>query len=181
MSKTSLLAAALSAFALTGIVSAQVSGSGTLGVTAQIQGSILVTFTSDSAGLAVTGTGSSAGTLPFASEQMFGGTPASGVTKTLTANTSYTLSTPIDIQVDVANTTTSSYLLSASLTTGDTHHSFTFNSVVLTATPQTVDATGTYGQPNAYPFILGVPATSTQNTISISSTSPRAPIKIAPK
>jgi len=168
MTKHFIFATTLSAFAFTGLVSAQsgISGSGTLGVTAQIQGSILVTFTSDVAGLAVTGTGSSAGALPFASEQMYGGTPATGVTRALTSNTSYTLSTPVDIQVDVANTTTSTYLLAASLTTADTHHSFTFNSVVLSASPQTVDATGTYGQANSYTFILTVPAASVANTIS---------------
>src|SRR5208282_1582880 len=101
MNKKCILASVLSAF--TGLVSAQVSGNGSLGVTASIQGSILVTITSDGSGLAVTGSGTSSGTLPFASEQMYGGTVATGVTKTLTANTSYTLSTPVDIQVDVAN------------------------------------------------------------------------------
>jgi hypothetical protein len=168
MKRQLILISVLSAF--TGLVSAQVTGGGTLGVTADIQGSILVTFISDGSGLAVTGTGSSSGSLPFSNEQMYGGTPATGVTKTLTSNTSYTLSTPVDIQVDVANTASSSYLLKAWLTTADTHHTWTFNSVDLTSSSQTVDATGTYGQPNAYTFVLTVPASSNGAANTISNT-----------
>ena len=168
MNNKFILASVLSAF--TGLVSAQVTGGGTLGVTADIQGSILVTFISDGAGLAVTGTGTSAGTLPFASEQMYGGTPAVGVTKVLTSNTSFTLSTPVDIQVDVANTASATYLLKAWLTTADTHHTWTFNSVALSTSTQTVDATGTYAQANAYTFVLTVPASSNGAANTVSNT-----------
>ena len=168
MNKQFILASVLSAF--TGLVSAQVVGGGSMGVTADIQGSILVTFISDGAGLAVTGTGTSAATLPFASEQMYGGTPATGVTKVLNGVTSFTLSTPVDVRVDIANSASATYTLAASLTTADTHHTFTFNSVALTAVAQTVDSTGGYAAPNAYPFVLTVPAASNGAANTVSNT-----------
>lgn len=164
-----ILVTVLSAF--TGLMSASgVTGSGTLQVTADIQGSILVTFTTDVAGLAVTGTGTSAGTLPFGTQKMFGGAPGTGVTKVVTIGTGFTLSTPVDIEVDVANTNTTNYTLSAALNAADANHTWTFNNVVLTATPAAVDATGTYGQANSYVFILGVPQAYTAGANTVSNT-----------
>jgi hypothetical protein len=168
MNNKFILATALSAFAFTGLVSAQVSGGGTLGVTANIQGSILVTFTQATGGLAVGGTGS-AGTWAFGTVQMYGGTIATGLTRSLNNGIiSYDLTTPVNIEVDTANTGSLTYLLAAWLTSADTSHAWTFNTVVLSATSQTVDATGTYGQPNSYPFILTVPTAShgASNTVS---------------
>jgi hypothetical protein len=59
-----ILASVLSAFALAGGANAQ-TGSGTLSVTATVQGSISLTFVTDASGLAVTGTGTSTASLPF--------------------------------------------------------------------------------------------------------------------
>jgi len=164
-----VFASVLSTFALTGLVNAQVTGSGTLGVTGTIQGSILVTFTTATSGLAVTGTGTSAASLPFGTVQMYGGTPTTGLTRSLNNGiTSYDMSTPINIEVDTANTGSATYLLSASLGTADSFHTWTFNSVALSTTPITVDLTGTYGQANPYPFVLTIPTAShgASNTVS---------------
>jgi hypothetical protein len=148
-------------------------------VTADIQGSILVTFTSDAAGLALTGTGTSAGTLPFATQYMWNPSTVAattGVTKVVTKGTGFTLSTPVDIEVDVANTNTTTYTLAASLSAADANHTWTFNSIALSATPVTVDAAGVYAQANAYTFMLTVPqaytalANSVSNTISFTAT-----------
>jgi hypothetical protein len=166
MNNRFILASVLSALTLAGLASAQTVGNGTMGVTADISSSILVTFTTATSGLAVTGSGTSAGALPIGSVQMYGGTTATGVTKTLQTNVSYTLSTPVNVQVDVANVTSSTYTLAAWQVSADTHHTWTFNGVNLTGTTLQVDATGAYGTPNAYTFALLVPATSTNNTVS---------------
>jgi hypothetical protein len=160
------LTSVLSALTLTGLASAQTVGNGTMGVTADISSSILITFTSAPGGLAVTGTGSSAGALPIGSVQMYGGTTATGVTKALQTNVSYTLTTPVNVQVDVANVTSSTYTLAAWEVSNDSHHTWSFNGVTLTGTTGPVDTAGGYGTPNPYNFVLLVPATSTANTVS---------------
>jgi hypothetical protein len=172
MNNRFILTATLSALAFTGLLSASgVSGTGTLGVTANIQGSILVTFTTGSGGLTVTGTGTSAGSWAFGTVQMYGGSIASGLTRSLNNGIiSYDLSTPVNIEVDTANTGSLTYLLAAWLTTADSFHAWTFNSVVLTSSPQTVDLTGTYGQANSYPFVLTVPAASSGASNTVSNT-----------
>ena len=75
-------ATALSAFAFIGIANAQ-TGSGTLGVTADVAGSINLTFITDASGLAVTGTGTSTASLPFGTVSMYSGSVPTNVTKTV--------------------------------------------------------------------------------------------------
>ena len=82
MKKGIIATLALSAFSVAGIASAQ-TGSGTLGVTATVQGSIDLTFVTDASGLAVTGTGTSAASLAFGAVGMYGGTTPANVTKTV--------------------------------------------------------------------------------------------------
>ena len=166
MNNRFILSSVLSALTLTGLANAQTVGNGTMGVTADISSSILITFTSATGGLAVTGTGTSAGALPIGSVQMYGGTTATGVTKALQTNVSYTLTTPVNVQVDVANVTSSAYTLAAWQVSADTHHTWTFNGVDLSGVTQTVDATGGYGTANPYNFVLKVLASSTSNTVS---------------
>ena len=76
-----ILITMLSAVAFTAVANAQ-TGSGTLGVTATVQGSINLTFVTDASGLAVTGTGTSAASLPFGTVGFYGGTVPAHVTKT---------------------------------------------------------------------------------------------------
>src|ERR1700675_4637203 len=104
-----ILTGVLSAFALTGVVKAQ-TGSGSLGVTATVQGSINLTFVTDASGLAVTGTTTSTASLPFGNVAMYGGSVPTHVTKTVNA-TSFDLSTPFDVRVDLANSASTTYTL----------------------------------------------------------------------
>ena len=83
-----ILTTVLSALALTGALSAQ-TGSGTLGVTATVQGSINLTFVTDASGVAVTGTATSTASLAFGNVSMYSGTVPSGVTKTTNGTTSF--------------------------------------------------------------------------------------------
>src|ERR1700730_12042229 len=113
-----ILIIVLSVFALTGVANAQ-TGSGTLGVTATVQGSINLTFVTDASGLAVTGTGTSTASLAFGTVSMYGGTVPTNVTKTVTGTTSFSLATPFDVRVDLANSASTTYTLTATLMTAD--------------------------------------------------------------
>src|SRR5579863_11822 len=123
-----LLASILSAFALTGVASAQ-TGSGTLGVSADVAGSISLTFVTDGSGMAVTGTGTSTASLPFGTISMFGGSVPTGVTKTVTGTTSFTLSTPFDVRVDLANSASTTYTLTATLAEADATNTWLIGAV----------------------------------------------------
>src|ERR1700686_4892032 len=98
--RTLFITSVLSAFALTGVANAQINGSGTLGVNADVQGSINVTFLTNASGLAVTGTATSVASLPFGTVSRYGGSVPSNVTKTVNGTTSFDLSTPFDVRVD---------------------------------------------------------------------------------
>src|ERR1700676_2801055 len=113
-----VLTGVLSIFALTGVANAQ-TGSGTLGVTATIAGSINLTFVTDASGLAVTGTGTSTASLAFGTVSMYGGSVPTNVTKVDNGTTSFSLSTPFDVRVDLANSASTAYTLNATLGTAD--------------------------------------------------------------
>jgi hypothetical protein len=167
MKRTIALRTVLSALALIGVANAQTTSGGTLGVTADIQGSINLIFSTATGGFAVTGTGSATASLPFGSVQMYGGTVPTNVTRTVTGITSFTLSTPINVEVDLANQTSSNYKLLATLASADTVNSWTFNTVAVTAAgvvPQI--ATGTYGSAAPYVFAVTIPAANTSGSLA---------------
>jgi hypothetical protein len=167
MKNNLLLASVLSAFALTGIANAQ-AGSGTMGVTATVQGSILLTFVTDTSGLAVTGTTSSAASLPLGLVQMFGGAVPTNVTKTINGLLSFDLSTPFDVRVDLANSASATYILTALLATPDPVNTWTLGASDISAirTPVNLNATGAYASPTAYTLKLHVPYTAAAGLIS---------------
>lgn len=162
-----LLASVLSAFALRGVANAQ-AGSGTIGVTATVQGSILLTFVTDGSGLAVTGTTTSAASLPFGAVQMFGGSVPANVTKTINGLLSFDLSTPFDVRVDLANSPSATYILTAVLATADPVNVWTLggSNISPSGTPTNIDATGAYATPTSYTLKLHVPATAAPGLIS---------------
>src|ERR1035438_10497428 len=118
MKRNYILTIVISAFALTAAANAQ-TGSGTLGVTATIEGSLNLTFSTDASGLAMTGTGTSAASLPLGTVSMYGGTLPANVTRTVTGATSFSLATPFDVRVDLANSISTAYTLNASLSAAD--------------------------------------------------------------
>jgi hypothetical protein len=165
----------LSAFALTGVAYGQsgVSGSGNMGVSATITGSILLTFATDTGnGMAVTGTGTSTASLPFSTVQMFGGSVPTGVTKTLSGVTSFTLSTPFNVRVDLANDTSSTCTLSALLSSTEAGTKvWSLGGLDLTAnsgvTPTVLTALGAYA--TAVPYTLTVTVLATDVTTAITN------------
>jgi hypothetical protein len=75
MNNKLFLTGIFAALVLVGTASAQATaGSGSIGVSATVQGSINLTFATDPSGLAVTGTSTSAASLPLGNVSMYGGT-----------------------------------------------------------------------------------------------------------
>ncbi len=161
-----LLATVLSAFALTGVASAQ-TGSGTLGVTADVAGSISLTFITDAAGVTLTGSGTSAAIVPFGTVSMYGGSVPGGVTKTASGTTSFTLSTPFDVRVDLANSASTTYTLTATLATVDATNTWLLGAIDMSAgAPHALTAAGVFATAVPYTLHLTVPATTAAGAIS---------------
>jgi hypothetical protein len=160
-----ILTSVLSAFALTGVANAQ-TGSGTLGVSATVQGSINLTFVTDASGLAVTGTTTSTASLPFGNVSMYSGTVPTNVTKTIHA-TSFDLSTPFDVRVDLANSASTTYTLTATLAAADSINTWSLGAIdISAAAPHALTAAGVFGTAVPYTLKLTVPASATAGSIS---------------
>jgi len=162
-----MLAAAIIAVAcgLVSSVSHATSTTGTVAVTATTVASVSLTFVSDGSGIALGNSGTSAASVAFGSVQAYGGAVPPGVTKTLNGTTSWSLSTPIDVVVQVANQTSSNYTLTAGLQTADTTNTWQLGGTSLTTTAATLTSTGTYGS-TPYTFMLTIPLTEAAGAIS---------------
>ena len=161
-----LLASVLSAFALTGIANAQ-TGSGTLGVSATVAGSISLTFVTDASGLAVTGTGTSTASLPFGTVSMFGGSVPTNVTKAVNGTTSFTLSTPFDVRVDLANSASTTYTLTATLAASDAVNTWALGATdISSGAGFALTAAGVFATDVPYTLHLTVPASRAAGALS---------------
>jgi hypothetical protein len=166
MNKRLCFAIVLSVFALTGVANAQ-TGSGTLGVTATVQGSISLTFVTDVSGLVVTGTGTSTASLPFGNVSMYSGTVPANVTKTVTGVTSFSLATPFDVRVDLANSASTTYTLTATLATVDSINTWWIGAIDMSAgAPHALTAAGVFGTDVPYTLKLTVPASELAGLIT---------------
>jgi hypothetical protein len=161
-----ILTGVLFALAFAGIASAQ-TGSGTLGVTATVAGSINLTFVTDASGLAVTGTGTSTASLPFGTVSMYGGTVPTNVTKTVNGVLSFSLSTPFDVRVDLANSASTTYTLTARLATADAVNTWAIGATdISSAAGFALTAAGVYATNVPYTLHLTVPASETAGLIT---------------
>ena len=143
---------------------AQTTASGTLTVTATVNGTISLVFNSDPAGVALTGSGSNAATLAFGTVQAFGGALTAGVTRTAAAS-SFTVSSPVDIFVDKANVASSNYTLKAQLNAADAVNTWTVGGVAVTnASAATITATGAYTTNVAETVALTIPFSTASGT-----------------
>src|SRR5438045_7288246 len=93
------------------------TATGTLTVSATVNGSINLVFNSDASGVALTGAGTNAATLAFGNVSAYGAVNA-GVTRT-TAATSFTVSSPFDVLVTKSNSASANYTLKAQLNAAD--------------------------------------------------------------
>jgi hypothetical protein len=165
MTNKFIFASVLSAFALIGVANAQ-TGSGTLSVTATVAGSINLTFVTDASGLAVMGTGTSVASLPLGTVSMFGGSVPTNVTKTIAA-TSFSLATPFDVKVDLANSASTTFTLTATLTSADAVNTWKLGAIdISAAAAHALTAAGVYGVASPYTLTITVPASEAGGLIS---------------
>jgi hypothetical protein len=143
---------------------AQTTASGTLTVSATVNGSIQLVFNSDAAGVALSsGAGTNAATLAFGNVSAFG-TVAAGVTRTTTAS-NFTVSSAVDVQVSKTNSASANYTLKAQLGAADATNTWSVGGVAVTSAAQsTLTATGTYAANSNFPVAITVPFTSASGT-----------------
>jgi hypothetical protein len=149
------------------------SATGTVAVTATTVASVSLTFVTDGAGITLGSSGTSATTVAFGSVQAYGGSVPAGVAKTVNGTTNWSLSTPVDVVVEVANQTSSNYTLTAALQTADGTNTWLLGATSLSTAAATLTSTGSYGS-TAYTFKLTIPfsaaAGAISNTINFTAT-----------
>ena len=129
-----------------------------------------IAFVSDPGGITLSGSGTSSASLSFSSVQAFGGTVPTGVIKNVGAN-NWSLSTPIDVQVqkgllDTTDLLSTSYTMTARLQSADLQNTWKLNSTTLSTTLATVTSSGAYTSIVAYTFSLTIPFSTSAGTIS---------------
>ncbi len=125
-------------------------------------------FQSDASGVALTGSGTNAATLAFGTVYAFGGTLTTGVTRSAGAS-SFTISSPVDIVVTRANSTSANYTLKAQLGTADATNTWLVNAVTITnASAATISSTVTYTTAN--PFTIGITIPFTESSGAVTNT-----------
>ena len=171
-----ILSTVLSTFAFIGIANAAgETGSGTLGVGADIQGALQITFTTHSGGPTLTGSGSNTASLAFGTFTSFSAnTTAGGVTKTAGSG-NFSLAASFDVQVDVANSASASYNLDATLAAADGTNTWLIGATDISdGATHNVLTDQSYATPVALVLHLTVPnsaaAGSIANSISFTAT-----------
>jgi hypothetical protein len=160
-----LIVLLIAAIALTTVPASATSATGTVAVTATTVGSVSLTFVTDGAGIALGGSGTSAATIAFGSVEAYGGSVPANVTKTVNGTTNWSLATPFDVVVQVANQTSTNYTLLGSIQTTDATNSWFLGATTLSTTPATLTSTGAYGS-TAYTFKLTIPFSAAAGAIS---------------
>jgi hypothetical protein len=152
------------------VTHAQTTASGAMTVSATVQGSLKLAFNSDASGLTLTGAGSNSATLPFGTVMAYGGSLPSTITRAVSSdNTTFTISTPIDVYVFKANVSSSNFTLTAQINTADSVNTWTVNNVAVTnGSAVAVTSTGSYATNVSMPVALTVPFSN--NTGSVSNT-----------
>lgn len=146
------------------------TATGTLTVTATVQGSINLVFNSDAAGVALSsGAGTPNATLAFGNVSAFGALASPNIVRTTTA-TSFTVSSAVDVQVSKTNSASANYTLKAQLGAADAVNTWSVGGIAVTSAAQsTLTATGTYAANSNFPVAITVPFTTASGT-AISNT-----------
>jgi S-formylglutathione hydrolase FrmB len=177
--KKSIVITILAVLALSGAAMAQAgnTASGTLTVTATVNSSINLVFNSDAAGVPLSsGAGTNAATLAFGNVAAFGAIGAN-ITRTVVAGTSFTVSTPVDVLVTKANSSSANYTLKAQLGAADATNTWAVaGNTITSAAASTITATGTYGSNASESIAITIPfteasGTAISNTINFTATS----------
>ena len=175
MKRFTILTAAVLFLGIASVASAQ-TATGTLTVTATVNGSISLVFNNDAAGVPLSsGAGTNTATLAFGNVSAFGAL-AANVTRTVVAGTSFTVSTPVDVLVTKANSASANYTLKAQLGAADAVNTWGVGGTTVTSAAQaTITATGAYASNVPEAIALTVPfttasATVISNTINFTAT-----------
>jgi hypothetical protein len=165
MKKVMLLTIFAALMMISSAAVAQTTASGTLNVTATVNGSIQLIFISDGAGVQLSGSGTSTATLAFGNVSAFGALGAN-ISRTVVAGTSFTVSTPVDVQVNKTNTASANYTLTAQLGAADAVNTWQVSGTTVTsASAATITATGTYGSQTAETIAITVPNATPSGTL----------------
>jgi hypothetical protein len=142
------------------------TATGTLTVTATVNGSIQLVFNSDASGVALsTGGGTNAATLPFGAVSAFGPLSA-GVVRPAPTATTFTVSSAVDVQVSKTNSASANYTLKAQLGAADAVNIWNVGGVLVTNAAQaTLTATGAYAANSNFPVSITIPFTTASGTL----------------
>lgn len=164
--KRTLLVAALVALLAPATALAQApSASGTLAVSATVQSSVSLVFTSDGSGVTLGGTATAA-TLAFGNVSAYSTISTSGITRTVNGTTDFTVSSPLNVTVNKANYTSSDFTLTAQLSAADSTNTWKFGGVDISdGTSKTITATGAYGT-TSETVALTVPFSASAGAVS---------------
>ena len=170
MKKLSLVIAAAVALALAASTArAQTTSSGTLTVTATVASTIYLIFNTDASGVTLTGSGTNAAALAFGSVAAYT-TPPSHVTQT-NSGSSFTISTPVDVNVTEYNSTSASFNLTAQLGTADSTNTWKVGGTTVTNSPAVTIGSNLAYQANlsggaVETVAITIPSTESAGTIS---------------
>src|SRR5690348_15035128 len=113
MKKLTLIAIAAAMMMMISSFASAQTATGTLSVTATVNGSISLVFNSDASGVPLTGAGSNAATLAFGNVSAYGALGA-GISRAVGAS-NFTVSSPFDVLVSKSNSASANYTLKAQL------------------------------------------------------------------
>lgn len=126
-----------------------------------------MTFATDPSGVTLGGTGTGTATLGFG-DVSASTTPPTHVTETVAATT-FTISTPFDVEVTKSNVTSANYTLTAEMATADAVNSWKIDTFPLTTVPAaatSLTVTGVYTTAVLHTLFLTIPFTEGASTIS---------------
>ena len=174
MKKATLILAVVAMMILAPAALAQ-TASGTLAVTANVQGTINLTFISNAGGVVLGGSGTNAATLDFGNVSAFGAL-AAGVTRPSVTGVDFTVRSPFNVSVVKSNSASANFTLTAQLAAADATNTWAVGGNVITnASATTITATGAYGAAGtAYNLDLTIPFAGPggliSNTINFAAT-----------
>lgn len=166
--------------AVTGVMAAagQTTSVGTLNVELQNGSGLQLVFQTDASGVTLGNPGTAASTLAFGTVSEYGALGAN-IARTVGTST-FTISTPFDVNVQESGTSSASYTLAAALASAaPTGITFQVDSVTLSTSSQTISTTSSYGGNVAHTLSAvvstsasgaGGPTTGTQLTSTIDFT-----------
>jgi hypothetical protein len=136
-------------------------------VCATIASSIGLTFSKDASGAPVTAGSGNAATLAFGSISAYGACAPGNNVSCAPGASSFVASTPVDITVTKANSTSGACTLTAQLGTHDAVNTWTVGTKPVTDTAAaTISTTFAYGAPTAEAVAITIPYSNTTGTIS---------------